>query len=85
MGSASRIKPERLGEKLLAIRKHFGDSAAQMAKRLSDANVSVQRTDISRFETGIREPNLLVLLKYARLINEAVDVLIDDEIDLLLD
>lgn len=82
MGSASRAKPKRLGEKLLTIRNYFNYSGAQMAERLSDKNVKVRRTDISRFETGIREPSLLVILRYARLVNVSVESLIDDDMDL---
>ena len=38
---------------------------------------------ISRFETGQREPSLLMLLEYARLAGISTDVLIDDKLDLL--
>ena len=37
---------------------------------------------ISRYETGRREPSLLVLLEYARLAGISTDVLIDDRLNL---
>ena len=37
---------------------------------------------ISEYEAGTGEPSLIVLLKYARLAGVAVDVLIDDKLDL---
>ncbi len=40
---------------------------------------------VSEFETGRREPSLLVLLKYARAAGVTVDSLVDDEdVDLLV-
>lgn len=82
MGSASRVKPEKLGRKLLSIRQSFGYSFSQMAERLSDNKVTVLRTDVSRFEKGYREPSLIVLLRYARLVDISLDVLVDDELEL---
>ena len=81
MGSASRIKPEKLGEKLIAIRAQFGDSFTQMAERLSDKKITVLRTDVSRYEKGLREPSLLILLRYAKLGKTTLDTLADDEIE----
>lgn len=80
MGSAGRLKPEKLGEKLKAIREQFGDSFTQMATRLSDEKLVVLRTDVSRFEKGLREPSLIVLLRYAKLGKTTLDTLADDEV-----
>lgn len=82
MGSASRAKPEKLGEKLLKIRQGFEYSFTQMANKLSDERISIRRTDVQRFEIGTREPSLIILLRYARLVNVSTDLLIDDEQDL---
>ncbi len=81
MGSASRLKPEKLGGKLKAIRNQFEDSFTEMAERLSDKKVTVLRTDVSRYEKGLREPSLIVLLRYARLAGTPLDALADDEIE----
>ncbi len=82
MGSASRVKPKKLAGKLLIIREHFGYTGLQMAEKLGDDEITVQRTDIPRFEKGIREPSLIVLLRYAKLVNVSTDVLIDDKLEL---
>jgi hypothetical protein len=39
-------------------------------------------TVISAYEHGTREPNLLTLLRYARLAKVSMDVLVDDKLDL---
>lgn len=78
MGSASRVKPERLGEKLMAIRNQFDYSFSEMAARLSDEKIMVLRTDVSRYEKGLREPSLIILLRYAKLGKTTLDALADD-------
>jgi transcriptional regulator with XRE-family HTH domain len=70
-----------LGEKLLYIRQALGLSQNGLIRRLG-FNELVQGT-ISVFESGNREPSLIVLLAYARLANVSVEALIDDELDLL--
>jgi transcriptional regulator with XRE-family HTH domain len=40
------------------------------------------RNYISDFETGKREPPLLVLLAFARSVGISTDILIDDDLDL---
>jgi DNA-binding XRE family transcriptional regulator len=81
MGSAGRIKPEKLGIKLKAIRNQLGDSFTQMAGRLSDKKITVLRTDVSRYEKGLREPSLIILLRYAKLVGTTLDTLADDEVE----
>jgi transcriptional regulator with XRE-family HTH domain len=76
-----RQKPKRLAVKLLAVRASLGVSQARMVKSL-DAEGMIVPGQISEFETGKREPSLIVLLRYARLAGVYVDVLIDDEMDL---
>ena len=82
MGSASRMKPKKLGEKLLTIRRKLGYSLSQMAEALSCEQIKIPRTDISRFEKNQREPSLILLLKYAKLANVSMETLVDDEIEL---
>lgn len=81
MGIRPRPRPERLAEKLLAIRTALGLSQAQTVKHL-DVEGMIVPGQISEFETGKREPSLPVLLRYARAAGVCVDVLIDDEMDL---
>ncbi len=82
MGSASRIKPEFLAVKLLAIRDKLDLSQTGMANSLSCKKIKIKRTDVSRYETGIREPALYILLRYSRLGGVSLEMLIDDEIEL---
>ena len=79
MGRASRLRPVRLCEKLLAIRQRLGFSQTEMCKALE---LTVDYSAISNYELGTREPPLPVLLKYARLAGITTDMLIDDEMDL---
>jgi transcriptional regulator with XRE-family HTH domain len=78
---APRPKPERLAEKLLAIRTALSISQTELHRRLGVERL-VEYHIISRYEQGKREPPLMILLEYARLANVYVDVLIDDELDL---
>lgn len=79
MGRSPRPKPERLGEKLLAIRHSLGLSQTQMLKSLG---LQIDHSAISGYEIGTREPPLPVLLRYARMVKISTDVLIDDEMNL---
>jgi transcriptional regulator with XRE-family HTH domain len=80
MGRGSREKPERLGEKLLQIRSSLDLSQDGMARLLARGKLT--RNDISKYERDVREPSLLVLLKYARTAGISVDELLDDSLDL---
>ena len=81
MGTRARAKQERLGEKLFQIRTALGLSQTEMLYRLG-AEDFISYHQISRYETGKREPPLWILLEYARAANVSSDVLIDDELDL---
>ena len=52
-----------------------------MAKLL---NADTQYKHVTEWERGRREPNLALILKYARLARVPVENLIDDKIDLSL-
>jgi transcriptional regulator with XRE-family HTH domain len=80
MGYA-RPKPERLAEKLLHIRLTLGLSQTELLHRLGVEDL-INYTQISRFESGTREPSLMVLLQYARLANVYLEALVDDSLDL---
>jgi len=81
MGRTSREKPVRLGEKLVQIREALGLSQNELLGRLG-LTERLNRDDISKYERGVREPSLIVLLRYARAVKVSTDVLIDDELDL---
>ena len=78
MGRSRRNKPRRLGEKLLAVRKRLKMSQMEMANAL---NLQVHYSAISNFELGTREPDLIIVLHYARLAGLPVETLIDDELN----
>jgi transcriptional regulator with XRE-family HTH domain len=82
MGRGKRLRPARLGEKLFAIRRHFGWTLEQMADKLSNEKFTVRRQAVSQFELDDNEPSLLVLLRYAKLANTVIDVFADDSRDL---
>lgn len=81
MGRRARHVPERLGEKLQQIRNALGLSQAEMF-RLLEAEDIIPSKQISKYELGITEPPLLVLLQYAHVARVHVEALIDDELDL---
>ena len=82
MGQARRPMPERLPAKLLQIRTKLGLTQEQMAERFAHIKSPPQPGTISRYETGQREPTLLVLLEYSRMVGVPIEVLVDDTINL---
>jgi transcriptional regulator with XRE-family HTH domain len=82
MGRSRRSQPRRLAGKLSEIRTRLDLSQAQMVRRLGDAGEKLQPGHISEFESGGREPSLLVLLQYARLAGVPMEALADDDIEL---
>lgn len=87
MGRNRRTRPARLAEKLRQIRIRLDLTQEQMFSRLGDTSSSLWPGHIGEFETGRREPNLLVILAYARIVSttgrgEFLEALLDDEIDL---
>lgn len=82
MGSAKRPKPQRLAEKLKLIRENLNLSQVEIVERLHPEVTGISQNILTNIELGKREPNLLLLLEYARLAGVSVDMLIDDEVDL---
>jgi transcriptional regulator with XRE-family HTH domain len=78
-----RPQPERLAEKLRQIRTLLDYTLEEMAQALAQVKKSPPtKSHIHRFEAGVREPSLLVLLEYARVAGVPLETLVDDEIDL---
>jgi transcriptional regulator with XRE-family HTH domain len=82
MGRAQRPTPTRLAGKLLQIRTRLDLSQSQMLRTLGDTGTKLHAPHISEYESGKREPPLVVLLQYARAAGVPVEILIDDEKDL---
>lgn len=77
MGRRERRKPKRLAEKLKLIRTEFGLSQTAMVRRLGFEG-DLTKSEISDFEHGRYEPNLLVLLAYSELANVYIEALVID-------
>ncbi len=82
MGRASRERSSRLAEKLGQIRETLRLSQDGILIKLGCQNSSINRSSISGYERGEREPPLLVLYAYAKLANVYLEVLVDDALNL---
>ena len=82
MGSGKRAKPKRLAGKLKIIRESLGLTAEELIDRLDCPEIPLYKASISMFESGKREPPLIILLRYAKLVKTSTDILIDDKLDL---
>lgn len=82
MGHSRRPQPTRLAHKLRQVRTLLDLSQEQMAARLKHVKSPPQPGHISEFESGKREPSLLVLVAYARVSGVLVDDLVDDKLEL---
>ena len=79
MGRSRRNKPERLSNKLLAIRRRLRMSQTEMARALE---LKVHYSAVSNYELGTREPDLIIVLRYARLAGVPMEILVDDKLNL---
>jgi transcriptional regulator with XRE-family HTH domain len=79
MGRSRRNKPLKLSHKLLAIRKRLGKSQTEMARALE---LTVHYSAVSNFELGTREPDLIIVLRYARLAGVSMETIVDDQMNL---
>jgi transcriptional regulator with XRE-family HTH domain len=75
----ARQRPKHLAAKLLQIRERRRLSQTEIAFLLAPG-MSCAR--VSEYEHNKREPNVLVLLAYARLAKIPVEYIIDDDLDL---
>lgn len=81
MGSLPRRIPKRLPRKLREIRLKLGLSQNGMIKCMG-LEQELSREEVSSFELGRRQPNLITLWAYANAANLYVDALILDSVDL---
>ena len=84
-----RKRPALLKTKLLAIRDFLNVGQVDMASKLeseilsySSRHYHIKPGRTSEYENGRREPNLFVLMAYARLAKVHLESLVDDEISL---
>ena len=81
MGTNPRVRPQRLAEKLRYIRISLDLTQAELLRQLDIEGLATQ-SKISEFESGKRDPSLLILLQYSRLAGVHMEDLVDDETDL---
>lgn len=84
MGNAKRVIPKRLPTKLRLIREALHLSQEQLVERIKDAGVfgKLDRSYVSGWESGKREPTLEVLLHYSEIAGVWLNAILDDEVDL---
>jgi transcriptional regulator with XRE-family HTH domain len=68
--------------KLRQIRTALGLTQQQMFDRLGETRTPLYRGHIGEYETGTREPPMLVVLQYARVAGVPMELLVDDDLDL---
>ncbi len=81
MSRKSRLRVKNLPGKLRKIRQALNLSQGGMLQLL-DFEELTDRSIISGYERGEREPPLPVVLRYARVVGISVDCLIDDDLNL---
>jgi transcriptional regulator with XRE-family HTH domain len=57
-------------------------SQREIVKALNYKDTPLRASQISQYETGQREPTMMLVLAYARLAGVSTDVLIDDRMKL---
>jgi transcriptional regulator with XRE-family HTH domain len=77
----STTKSTRLSGKLKQIRITLGLSQSEILDQLGFSE-SLFRSNISQYERGARVPSPKVLLRYSRLADVDLAVLVDDDMDL---
>jgi transcriptional regulator with XRE-family HTH domain len=82
MGRSRRPRPVRLHKKLRQIRIALDLTQQEMFDRLGETGTRLYRGHIGLYETGKREPPMLVVLRYARVAGVPMELLIDDDLDL---
>jgi transcriptional regulator with XRE-family HTH domain len=81
MGRKPRRRPKQLAVKLKEIREKLGLSQNEMVRRMG-LERDLTREDVSAFERGTHEPNLLTLLAYSEAANVFLEVLVKDDLAL---
>ena len=71
--------PKHLARKLVLIREALGLTQGELIERIG---LDVVQQFVSAWEKGIREPDLLNLMRYSKAANICVEVLIRDDLDL---
>ena len=62
-----RAMRKKLDKKLLQIRESLGMSQREIVKALNYEDTPLRASQISQYETGQREPTMMLVLAYAKL------------------
>ncbi len=79
-----RAMPKKLGKKMRQIRESLGMSQRQIVEALNYKDTPLRASQISQYESGQREPTMMLVLAYARLAKVSVESLIDDKMKVRL-
>lgn len=82
MGRSYRSRPKKLGAKLKLIRTRLGLTQQGMIDKLNVKDEPLRPASISAYEKNLREPPLMVLLRYARIADVTMETLVDDKMKL---
>jgi transcriptional regulator with XRE-family HTH domain len=82
MGRSYRSRPKKLGAKLRLIRTRLGLTQPEMIAKLAVRDEPLRAASISAYEKNLREPPLMVLLRYARVYGCTMEQLVDDKMKL---
>jgi transcriptional regulator with XRE-family HTH domain len=77
-----RAMPKKLGKKMKQIRESLGMSQREIVKALNYKDTPLRASQISQYETGQREPTMMLVLAYARLAKIPMEDLVDDKMKL---
>ncbi|MBO0862106.1 MAG: helix-turn-helix transcriptional regulator [Chloracidobacterium sp.] len=78
MGRGARRRPRLLALKLREVRRRLSLSQGALIKHMGVQN-HINQGEISDFEHGVREPDLLTLKAYADAVGVSIDCLVDDD------
>jgi transcriptional regulator with XRE-family HTH domain len=77
-----RAMPKKLGKKMKQIRERLGMSQREIVKALNYRDTPLRASQISQYESGQREPTMMLVLAYARLAKVPMEILVDDKMRL---
>lgn len=81
MGARRCQRPAHLAAKLMKIRNALDLSQSQLARKVG---VVTGAPRISEYENGIRVPDMITVLRFARLARVKMEMLVDDQMELIL-
>ena len=81
MGTRCCQRPAHLAAKLRKIRKTLDLTQSQLARKV---DVVTGASRISEYENGTRVPDMITVLRFAKLARIKMEMLVDDQMELIL-